>query len=103
VKQGLGAISFSRDIPYLITIIVIIIIIIIIDVPGQRSRYGDYLRAGGSGDRSPVGGKIFRKRPDQPCGPPSFLYSWYGISFPRVKRPGHGVTHLYLALWLRKE
>ena len=30
---------------------------------------------------NPNGGEIFRTLPDYPCGPPSFLYSWYRIFF----------------------
>ena len=37
--------------------------------------------------------KIFRTRPDRPCGPPSFLYSGYQVSFLGVKRQGRGVNH----------
>jgi hypothetical protein len=51
------------------------------------------LWAGGSGDRIPVGGEIFRSRPDRPWGPPSLLYNWYRVSFPGVKRSGRGVDH----------
>jgi hypothetical protein len=32
-------------------------------------------RAGGSGDRIPVGGEIFRTRPDWPWGPPILVYN----------------------------
>jgi len=39
------------------------------------------------------GGEIFRTRPDRPWGPPSLLYNAYWVSFPGVKRPGHGVDH----------
>jgi len=61
--------------------------------PGYRSRYSGSLRAGRSGDRIPVGGKIFRTRPDRSCGPPSLLYNEYRVSFPGVRRPGRGVGH----------
>jgi putative component of toxin-antitoxin plasmid stabilization module len=33
------------------------------------------LTAGRSGDRIPVGGEIFRTRPDRPRGPSSLLYN----------------------------
>jgi len=36
-----------------------------------------HTHTGRSGDRIPVGGDIFRTRPDRPCGPPSFLYNGY--------------------------
>jgi hypothetical protein len=38
------------------------------------------LRAGRSGDRIPVGGEIYRTRPDLPWGPPSLMYSEYRVS-----------------------
>jgi hypothetical protein len=53
-----------------------------LDSPGIESRWG-----GGEG------GEIYRNRPDQPCCPPSLLYSRYWVSFPRVKRPGLDVDH----------
>jgi len=57
---------------------------------GQLSRYSDWLRAGRSGDRIPVGGsEIFRTCPDRPWGPPSLLYNGYPV-FPGGKeRLGH--------------
>jgi hypothetical protein len=43
--------------------------------------------------RIPVGGEIFRIRPDRPWGPPSLLYNGYRV-FPGGKeRPGRGVDH----------
>ena len=71
--------------------------------PGELSRYSDSLRAGRSGDRIPVGGEIFRVRPDRPGGPPSLLYSGYRVfpggkadHPPPSKRPGHERVGLYL-------
>jgi hypothetical protein len=61
--------------------------------PRQLSRYSDSLLAGRSADRIPIGGEIFRTRPDRPWGPPSLLYNAYRISFPGIKRPGRGVDH----------
>jgi hypothetical protein len=55
--------------------------------PGYRSRCSDSLRAGRSGDRIPVGGEIFRTRPDRPWGPPSLLYNGYRV-FPGGKAAG---------------
>jgi len=42
---------------------------------------------------NPAGGKIFHNCPDQQWGPPSLLYSAHLVSFPGVKRLGHGVDH----------
>jgi hypothetical protein len=42
---------------------------------------------------NPGGGEIFRTRPDRPWVPSSLLYNGHRVSFPWVKRPGHGVHH----------
>ena len=63
----------------------------------------DWLRAGRSGDRIPVGGDIFRTCSDWPWGPPSLLYNGYRV-FPGVKS-GRSVTltpHPLLVQWSRK-
>jgi hypothetical protein len=52
--------------------------------PGYLSWYSDSLRAGQSGDRIPVGGEIFRTRPDRPWGRPNVLYNRYRV-FPGGK------------------
>jgi hypothetical protein len=62
--------------------------------PGYLSRYSDSLR---SGDRIPVGGEIFRTRPDRTWSPPSLLYNGYrgfpgGIEWPG--RDAHHPPHL---------
>jgi len=49
------------------------------------------LRVGRFGDRIPLGGEIFRTRPDQPWCSPTLLYSGYRVSFSGLKRPGPGV------------
>ena len=62
--------------------------------PGYFSRYSDWLRAGRSGDRIPVGGEIFRTCLDRPWGPPSLLYNGYRV-FPGGKeRPGRDADPL---------
>jgi len=49
---------------------------------------GDLYGAGWSGNRTLVGGEIFRACPDRPWGPPSLLYKGYRV-FPGGKeRPG---------------
>ena len=66
-------------------------------------RYSDWLRAGRSGNRIPVGGEIFRTSPDRPWGPPTLLYNGYRV-FPGVKS-GRVVTltpHPLLVPWSRK-
>ena len=52
-------------------------------------RYSDSLRAGRYGVRMPVGGQIFRTRPDRPWGPTSLLYNGYRVS-PGGKAAGAG-------------
>ena len=61
--------------------------------PRLLSQYSNSPRAGQSGDRIPVGGEIFRTRPDWPWGPPSLLYNGYRVSFPGVDLLGRGVNH----------
>jgi len=61
------------------------------DGPGGRSWYIDSMRAGRSGDRISVGGKIFSTRPHRPWGPPSLLYNVQRVSFPEVKQSACGV------------
>ena len=46
--------------------------------------YTSSIRAGRSGDRIPVGGGLFRQRPDRPWGSPSLLYNVYRV-FPGGK------------------
>ena len=58
------------------------------------SLYSDMLQAGRTGDGSPVDGEIFRVRPDQPWGLPSFLYNGYkalpgGKAAGRCWQPSH--------------
>jgi hypothetical protein len=62
---------------------------------GKLSWYSDWLRAGRSEDRIPVGGEIFRTCPDRPWGPPSLLYKGYRV-FPGGKeRPGRDADSLF--------
>ena len=50
-------------------------------------RYSDWLRAGRSGDRIPVGARFFRTCSDRPWGPPSPLYNVYR-RYPLYRRLG---------------
>jgi len=59
--------------------------------PGCLSRFSDSLRARRFGDRIPVG-KIYRRRLDWPCEPPSFLYNGYRL-YAGVLWRGRGVDH----------
>jgi hypothetical protein len=56
-------------------------------------RYSDLLTGWTVQGSNPGGGEIYRIRPDQPGGPPSFLYNGYRVSFPGVKRPGRDLNH----------
>jgi hypothetical protein len=49
-------------------------------------RYSDSLRAGRSGDRTPVRGEIFFTYPYRSWGPPSLLFKGYRVSSPRRSR-----------------
>ena len=55
---------------------------------GIATRYGLWQ----SGDRIPVGGEIFRTRPDRPWGRPSLLYNGYRV-FPGGTAAGRGADH----------
>ena len=54
----------------------------------QRSRYRDWLRAGRSGDRIPMGVEIFRTCSDRPWGPPSPLHNGVRVLPGGKERPG---------------
>jgi hypothetical protein len=59
---------------------------------GYLSRYSDWLRAGRSGDRIPVGVRFFTHVQTSPGAHPASCPMSTG-SFPGVKRPGHGADH----------
>jgi hypothetical protein len=54
--------------------------------------YSRYLRAGRSGDRIPVGARLFAHVQTGPGAQPVFCKMGTG-SFPGVKRPGRGADH----------
>ena len=71
--------------------------------PGQLSRYSDWLRAGRSGDRIPVGARFSAPVQTDPGAHPAFCTMGTG-SFPGVKRLGRSVDHPpHLAPRLKKE
>jgi hypothetical protein len=56
--------------------------------PGERLAMGWTVRESNS-----AGGETFRTRPFRPWDPPSLLHNGYRVSYPGIKRPGHGVDH----------
>jgi hypothetical protein len=60
--------------------------------PGGLSRYIDWLRAGWSGDRIPVGARFFAHVQNGPEAHSASCTMGTG-SFPGVKRPERGVDH----------
>jgi hypothetical protein len=60
--------------------------------PGQLSPYIDWLRAGRSGDRMPVGERFFAHVQTAPGAHPTSCTMGTG-SFPGVKRPRRGADH----------
>jgi hypothetical protein len=60
--------------------------------PGQLSRYSDWLRAGRSGDRIPVGARFFAHVQNGPGVHPASCTMGTG-SFLGVKRPGRDADH----------
>jgi len=59
---------------------------------GYLNRYSDWLRAGRSGDRIPVGAR-FSARLDRSWGPPSLLYNGYRVCSGGKYRPGRAADH----------
>jgi hypothetical protein len=60
--------------------------------PGKLSQYSDWLRAGRSGDRIPVGARFFAHVQTGPGAHPASCTMVTG-SFPGVKRPDRGADH----------
>ena len=55
---------------------------------GRVAQYSDWLRAGRSGDRIPVGGEIFRTCSERPWGQSNLLYNGYRVFSGGKERPG---------------
>jgi len=59
--------------------------------PRWRSRYGDLLRNGWSGNRTSEGAKFPAPPSKAALGPSNPLFN--GQLIPKIKRPGRGVRH----------
>jgi hypothetical protein len=59
----------------------------------QHSWCSEFVRAGQSGDRIPMG-RDFRQLPIPALGSTQPLVQWVQVSFPGVKWPGPGIDHL---------
>jgi hypothetical protein len=70
---------------------------------GYLSRYSESLRPERSRDRISVEGENFRTSPDRRWALPNLLYNGHRVSFPGVRRPGHGADHPTLASYEVKE
>jgi hypothetical protein len=60
--------------------------------PGYLSRYSDWLRAGRSGNRFPVGARFLAHVQTAPGAHPASCTMGTG-TFPRVEWPGRGADH----------